>query len=268
MTIKNINIDLLKSNKETVKKLSAEVGLGLFYTKIVRPLSFYLALIFLRINVTANQVTFLSLVLGLISCIFFTIGGNNNCAIALVVLFFAILFDFADGIMARFNKQATYYGSFLDGVSDAIIHSLIPLSVGIGFYNKKIHGEILVLEPVYFLILGSYLSLIIIFRECIRWRYYAQLYDMDNNYTQNSDLSIESQPQKKAPGILNFFKKMSNVLSSVENNIYPLILLFLLTDYSELYIIFHLLIVVITTFLYVSKTLLRAKSNFQKRRTL
>lgn len=114
---------------------------SLFYRKI----SIYLTRILLFTPITANQVTILGLIIGIISAFFFS-GGNY--LIGAFLFMFAILLDFSDGEIARYRNNPTIKGVFLDIISHYIIDPLMFLGISIGVFKEMLDPSVLVLGGV------------------------------------------------------------------------------------------------------------------------
>ena len=91
-----------------------------------RKLGFYIAPIFLFTNVSANKITTLGLILGLLAS---GLIWNQNVIIGIIVYFFVVLLDHVDGTIARIKGEATFYGRFIDGFFGIVIDSSIKLSL-------------------------------------------------------------------------------------------------------------------------------------------
>jgi len=96
---------------------------------IARPLSFYISLWCVKMGVTANGVTFISLVFGLVGCSTLVYGWY---IVGAVLINICGLLDYADGNIARATGKVTEYGGRIDGASYLIITSLLFACVGIG----------------------------------------------------------------------------------------------------------------------------------------
>ncbi|NQT06197.1 MAG: CDP-alcohol phosphatidyltransferase family protein [Candidatus Omnitrophica bacterium] len=121
---------------------------------IFRPGSFYLAYLLMGAGVSANLATIFGLVVGLISLLFFAMSDK---VFYLGTLFYILywFFDFADGNIARVSNSASYYGKFLDGMVDALIETLLPLSIAIGLFIKE--GDI------FYIAVGTSISVSLLF---------------------------------------------------------------------------------------------------------
>lgn len=105
---------------------------------ILRPLSFYPTVPCLKWGLTANQVTFMGIGIGIAGCLLVGLGLYWSMIVGAALLILSDIFDVIDGNIARYRKEASKYGEYVDAVvSGEIIYNLVPFAVGIGM------GEIL-----------------------------------------------------------------------------------------------------------------------------
>ena len=88
---------------------------------VVRPLSFYVAVPFLRRGWSPNEVTGLSAVPAFAALACFFWGSALAVAAGAALFFLYLLLDLTDGNIARFRDQASYLGKFLDGSKDKAV---------------------------------------------------------------------------------------------------------------------------------------------------
>jgi len=80
--------------------------------------------------ITPNHITFIAFLTGILACVATAIPHFAHTAVYLWL--FNRFLDSLDGVVARFRKQASDLGGFLDLLSDFIVYSLIPISVAYG----------------------------------------------------------------------------------------------------------------------------------------
>ncbi|MDA9170685.1 CDP-alcohol phosphatidyltransferase family protein [Alphaproteobacteria bacterium] len=95
----------------------------------LNPLLFHIAEIINKLKISANFVTLLSFLSGLV-CFCYII--DSNFMLALIFFFFNRLFDGLDGAVARINGQSDL-GAFYDIISDFFFYALFP--IGFIFHN-------------------------------------------------------------------------------------------------------------------------------------
>lgn len=107
----------------------------LFCYYIIRPISFYPTALFINLGISANQTTWISVVVLLVGCVLLATGsyiaGLAGTGLALVWL----ILDHVDGNIARFLRTPSPYGEFLDALGASVAH-LIFLAAGIGFFVR------------------------------------------------------------------------------------------------------------------------------------
>lgn len=133
---------------------------------ITRRVSRQLTRFFVRTPLTPNQITGLSLILGLgAACLFFP-GSYfaGMCGAGLLML--SAWIDCTDGEVARLKFQESSLGSALDIFSDNIVHFAVFFSIGMGLYfstGKSIYKTLGILA-----VLGSAVSFALIYSKIVQ----------------------------------------------------------------------------------------------------
>ncbi|MEE2698687.1 MAG: CDP-alcohol phosphatidyltransferase family protein [Pseudomonadota bacterium] len=102
---------------------------------ITRHLSYPLTLILLKLPVSPNQVTALSLTFGLIGAMFFCIGTRYASILGGVLLIICYTLDNCDGEIARQKKLSSEWGAQFDDFSDWLVDGAFFTSLGYGVYT-------------------------------------------------------------------------------------------------------------------------------------
>jgi hypothetical protein len=100
-----------------------------------RPLAFLAAKILQKLKATPNFVTLLSLLSGVSSGFIFSRGRYPDILLAALLLQFMIIFDCADGQLARLTNRSSKLGRILDSLADLATHCSIYWGVAIGLYR-------------------------------------------------------------------------------------------------------------------------------------
>jgi len=121
--------------KATLKSAETEDWLDLH---VIRPLCYYCAVIFAKLDIHPNTVTIASMFVGAGSAIFFGCASYYYCGtmglllniIAIVLLMIADILDCTDGQLARMTGKKSRLGRILDGVAGftwfvPIYHALV-----------------------------------------------------------------------------------------------------------------------------------------------
>ena len=103
---------------------------GLF--PLIRLLSRRVSPLLIRLPVSANQVTLVSLVAGLAACWFFFQGGWENGMTGALIFVFSYVLDNVDGEVARAKNQASAFGRNLDTFADWVVNAAFFAALGWG----------------------------------------------------------------------------------------------------------------------------------------
>jgi phosphatidylglycerophosphate synthase len=106
--------------------------------KTARPLTWLL----LHTGITANQVTFMSMIVALIGCAFMVIGNYwlSLAGLALFCLF--MLLDHCDGQVARYRHYSSKAGLYFDSRVHHIVEPLFFICCGIGCYISEFNHSV------------------------------------------------------------------------------------------------------------------------------
>jgi len=106
-----------------------------------RQLGYYLSLTLIRTPLSANQVTFFSMLVGLTGCSFFMMGELiwNFYGSLLLVLSYSL--DYCDGVIARVKNQCSPVGAAFDDFVDWLVDTAIFLGLGYGTWVSS--GEVI-----------------------------------------------------------------------------------------------------------------------------
>jgi phosphatidylglycerophosphate synthase len=101
-----------------------------------RPLAFVTAKFFHRLKKSPNFVTLFSLAFGIASGFLFAKGEYPYVLFAAILLELMIVFDCADGQLARMSGMCSPFGKTLDGLADLATHMSIFYGVAFALYMK------------------------------------------------------------------------------------------------------------------------------------
>ena len=137
-------------------------------TVFFRPIGLRIARVCLPTAISPDQVTLLSLIVGLVAghLLFYNSVALNALGVALFVV--SDIFDSADGQLARMRGTSTRFGKILDGLSDGVrflnlyLHLIarlivagtawwlvVPLGVAAGFAHAKQSGAVDYIRQLY-----------------------------------------------------------------------------------------------------------------------
>jgi phosphatidylglycerophosphate synthase len=108
-----------------------------WYVRLVlRPISIYLTKFFILIGVSANQITYLSIPIGIVGCLLYSMGGYFYSVAAILTFHLFIILDCCDGEVARYRKTTgSALGLFLDVLGHDLTYSIFFMCMGIGLFR-------------------------------------------------------------------------------------------------------------------------------------
>ena len=126
---------------------------------IIRKISGFITWLLVKTPVTPNQVTIISLILGILSAAFFSHGAHTYTIIAGVFYFVSTVFDQCDGEVARFKHMTSDFGKTFDIIVDSIVNATITIGVTIAIY--KTNGSSLTIIAGLLAMTGIVISLLL-----------------------------------------------------------------------------------------------------------
>lgn len=114
--------------------------------KYVNPLIDIGSEFFLKLNINANQITLLGLIIGLFSSFFIYIGKP---IIACIFLWISGYLDAVDGAMARKQKDTTAWGTLMDITFDRIVEMSMVIVLALRFPEARINLLLLTISILF-----------------------------------------------------------------------------------------------------------------------
>lgn len=178
--------------------------------RIWRTPSIYITKLFLYTPITANQVTWLMIFLGFVISSLFSFGNYWYSIVAVILLQVVYLLDAVDGEIARYRRQSSTIGVFLDLILHVTNVALPFVGITIGSYilNPSLHIVILGL-------LASFFSLAHLDIQLAK--YYAFFMELTNyakkgkKHKPDIKKGIKEEERKKSL-LRTIFKKIINPL--------------------------------------------------------
>lgn len=133
--IKDLHDQIQKDQTSSHKSDDTE---GPFENFAYGALSTLLANFFIRRGVSANNVTLLSLLFGIIGSLFFYPQSVLLNFIGILIEYFSVLLDCADGRVARLTHSSTQLGRFLDGMVDIVNFLAVYIVLCLRMMNETI----------------------------------------------------------------------------------------------------------------------------------
>lgn len=126
---------------------------------VIRRISGFITGLIIKTPVTPNQVTIISLVIGIIAAVFFFHGTHTSTIIAGVFYFISTVFDQCDGEVARSKQMESDFGRVFDIIVDSIVNAAIVIGITIAIYRTN--GSILTIIAGLSAMMGIVLSLLL-----------------------------------------------------------------------------------------------------------
>lgn len=149
--------------------------------------SIYFSWFFINIGLSANAVTFLFFITGLIGS-FFVFSSELVCIMISYVLYrLHIIFDVCDGEVARFNKTFSLNGAYWDYMIHALLYPLYFFGITYSSYIK--------FDEPFFLILGCAGILVISLMLAVKNNYFRAMFfnNKDFNEWKNINKKVSNQ---------------------------------------------------------------------------
>jgi len=102
--------------------------------KIYRFFSIFITRIFIETPITANQITVFSIIVGLVSAVFFAFGNYFYSLIAALILLSIEYWDCWDGEIARYKGISSLKGVYIDGIAHTLISPTIFAGITLGVF--------------------------------------------------------------------------------------------------------------------------------------
>lgn len=103
---------------------------------LVRDAALFITWLLLHTTITANQVTLISLIIGIAGGLWLALQGDIPFLIGVFALQIWYLLDHVDGQIARYRKTASLTGRFFDFTTHHIIHGILFFCLGAYCFYK------------------------------------------------------------------------------------------------------------------------------------
>ena len=144
---------MVESIKE-LKKICQKGNDNWYDRYFIRKISICITKLLLRTEVTANQISGLSILIGIIAGIFFVFGNYWYTLAGALVLVLSNIVDCVDGEIARYRKSASIAGKYIESLNDYIVHPFIFVCISFGLYN--IFNNVFIFVLGFLIVLFSY----------------------------------------------------------------------------------------------------------------
>ncbi len=126
---------------------------------IIRKISGFISGFLVKTPVTPNQVTIVSLIIGIVAAVFFSHGAHTYTIIAGILYFISTVFDQCDGEVARHKHMESDFGRIFDIIVDSIVNAAIVIGITIAIY--KLNSSVLTIIAGLLAMTGIVISLLL-----------------------------------------------------------------------------------------------------------
>ncbi len=123
-------------NKIVQKPRYREVG-NFMVRKFLRDAALPVTWLLLHTGITANQVTFISLIVAIAGCVSLALRADGFFLIGCILLQLWYYLDHVDGQIARYRKTDCLSGRFFDFMTHHIVHGLVFFPLGVYVWNHS-----------------------------------------------------------------------------------------------------------------------------------
>jgi hypothetical protein len=107
---------------------------------VIRPVSLRISSWLARTGILPNHVTIFTMLVGLLGCFLVALGNPATAIVGAFLYFSGCFFDCVDGELARLKYKMSYFGAWLDTLSDDI--QTFFFAGALGFYLLRVEGSL------------------------------------------------------------------------------------------------------------------------------
>ena len=231
-SIKRMNYKEFKSFLSKEKKSSDPFVSKIFY----RPVSLLIGWFLYRFGISANTVSIVSILIGLLSCLLFLSGDKSFSLFGSILILIIGITDCIDGNIARASNTFSLRGAWLDALSSYLLAAFLPISIGMfAFKNFKYfytEGD--------WIIIGALMSVMNILLRLIYQKYSNLILNASSSNSSLIDKNSSSLSLSSEIGLVGW---MAPFLIFCAVNNYLIFYLFLYSafyTFSMIFVIFRL----------------------------
>lgn len=150
--LKEYNKQIFREYKKSIKHAVFDETLTLY---ILRPIAFIFVKMLYPTNVTPNQVSLMTIIVGIISGYFFSRGTVTCFVIGGSLYFLCMITDCIDGMIARLKNSGTAVGRIIDGFADYIVGISVYVGMGIGFEKGLVNLDFLPINHWWVIVIAA-----------------------------------------------------------------------------------------------------------------
>ncbi len=190
ITFKNVKEGCRRKNSEANNKLHW------FSSKF----SIYFSYLFIKLRITADQVTIIFFILGLMGSVLYSFNSLLLSVLGYIFFRLHIIIDMSDGDVARFNKSFSVRGAYWDAVIHSIVNPAYYIFISYSFFVQ--------FDDNIFLILSAFIGLSSSILMSVKNNYYKAM------LINKKELEVKKVNEKKSRSwSFKLFFLISEILS-------------------------------------------------------
>lgn len=222
-----------------------------------RPISFVFSSLFCELGLTPNQVSFISLIIAIVTCLCFAMENKNWYIVGAIMMNLWSVTDSADGNMAR-SIGSKPYGDFIDATSSYVMVGFIFPVLGVAVYR---YGGMFIPEKcIWIVIAGAYASSSDTMARLFFQKMKSNAAEIRLGEMRRGELSLEEYIKSEdvyESKAMKFFVRIDAELSMGGWNLVAIILC-VIFNCLDIYILFYVLyypaVFVVMAFYLIKKT--------------
>ena len=218
----NIPSDIYPPEKEKANKAT------LWEHYFARKIAFLILPVFLKLRISANQISIFSLLAAIIGAGLIAVGDFRLIISGGIMMQVWLVLDKTDGLLARQRKSQSKFGEFFEELSGSLVAVLFFSSIGVA--ASKFPGfspSFFQLPAYFFIIAGALTSFFIVFRHLIL-RHFEVVFLNDKDIKTENLLSS---------GKAAFFYKIALKFLGVYSLAQPIFILAVIFNFLGLYVL-------------------------------
>ncbi|HEX9371720.1 MAG TPA: CDP-alcohol phosphatidyltransferase family protein [Roseiflexaceae bacterium] len=105
------------------------------WNRVVRRISIYFTWVLVHTPISANGVTALFLLSGLLGAGVFAIGTQWAWIVGTLLIWLSVIFDFCDGEVARFRQESSWFGDYFEETVHAVLVIAMYCGISLGVWR-------------------------------------------------------------------------------------------------------------------------------------
>ncbi len=145
----------IKELRELTQTTHSSTTAGLYSKYFARRVSIYITAVLIHTSLSANAVTVLFAIVGMIGAFLFSFGEPYLAIIAVLLLHLSAILDHVDGELARYRKTFSPYGIYIDYMAHIVVYASLYMFFAFGIFAH--YSSNLVIAATGFVVLSRVL---------------------------------------------------------------------------------------------------------------